>query len=127
MATFYWAWFWPSGDRRAYKQLVDPICAMGIIKRVNDAIAQDDHCIRCHERINGSPEVVVWATIYIPFRERLDVGLPYDAACFEKEADLYSKGGQRLLDRAPAVLLQEGGPPPGAAWDEWDLVHQAST
>lgn len=110
MAVVYWSWYWPSGDRRSYKQHLDPVCGMPTMHMIQKGLNDEEHCMGCGERVTDRPDVTVYTTVYVPGRDRIDADLVYDAVCFEKIADQFTIGAQRLLDRP----LQEGGPPPGA-------------
>ena len=119
MATVYWAWYWPSGDRRSYKQRFDPICAMPILAMLRSSLESPDDCAGCHERITGDADVQVWWTLYLPGREREDWSLLYDAACFERDADRFTAGADRLLDRTAGG----GGPPaPSTRVVPWETI-----
>lgn len=117
LATVYWAWYWPSGDRRSYKQRFDPICAMPTFAKLNWSIDNEGHCPVCREHTGDSPDVTLWATAYVPGHEAAAYALDYHARCFEQIADELTVGAQRLLDRP---LLGAGGPPPRAEVDPWD-------
>ncbi len=122
MAAFYWGWTWPTGDRRSYKQLLDFECSTPYLKQIVQAEQHEDDCVVCKEEVDRAEgEVLVWGTVYLPGKDRLDVCLPFHPAHFEAMADHYTHGATRLVNRGS----QAGGPPPetpGNKWDSWDSM-----
>jgi len=117
MASFYWAWTWPTGDRRAYKQLLDFECSTKHLRRIVRAEENERRCVECQELVDPSVgEVVVWGTVYLPKKDRLDVGLPFHPSCWEESCEGFTRNATRLSDRQE----QAGGPPPATQRNKWD-------
>ncbi len=119
MAGFYWAWTWPTGDRRAYKQFFDFECATPVLRDLVRVERHPDECLQCGIMPSTSEgEVLVWCTYYLPGKERQDACLPFHPACFEGRADRFSHNAVRLADKG----VGGGGTPspnPGNRWDSW--------
>jgi hypothetical protein len=127
LATIYWAWTWPTGNRLAYKQHYDPGCISIWNKAIMIGRKPQPHCSECDEEfVNGISRVSVWATIYLPKQERIDDMIEFHPDCFEAVVD-------RLT--AHATILPNGGsgsgtgapspePEPWPDWADLDLRPQ---
>lgn len=118
MASFYWRWTWPSGDRRAYKQWFDAECVGGVLHLLSEPQEEPTVCDICKELVTGYPSITVWATYYIPGQEPGTGCAQYHEACFQVAERGFLHEAVRLEDRA---MVQAGGPPPGPRnpWDSW--------
>ncbi len=122
MAAFYWRWTWPSGDRRGYKQQMDFECSSSHLRRIVKAENNVDDCVFCGKPVdNGQSSLIVWYTMYLPGKERMDGGLDYHHECFTQAEYWYTQNATRLTDRDGGG----GGPPAstrGNPWDYWDSM-----
>ena len=122
MSSWYWAWTWPTGDRRGYVQLICKGCITDHVKRLIRYAADDTCCVLCRGPLDASDSATVWLTLYAPGRDREDLSLEYHPSCFESEADVFSRGARRLPDREGAG---SGGPPaprPREEWPSWSAM-----
>jgi len=126
MASVYWRWVWPSGDRRGYRQLFDRECFSTIAPRLTLAASDSELCPSCNEPVQYPGNIDVWATWFIPGQDRKEGALRYHVGCFEQVADFYLQGAFRLADHlegwgegplAPASQPQRWG-----SWDSVDLT-----
>lgn len=118
MASFYWRWTWPSGDRRAYKQFFDAECVNVPLQLLREPQEEATECPICGKLVEAYPAITVWATHYIPGQEPATGCIEYHESCFQVAEPQFLKNAVRLPDRA---MVQAGGPPPGHGnpWDSW--------
>lgn len=118
LASFYWRWTWPSGDRRGYKQFFDSNCVVGPFGRITHWDEETMTCAVCQEETRFPDQITVYATYYLPGQERQDGYVLYHPACFQGAEAEYLAHAVRLADRD----AEAGGPPPrtkGNPWDSW--------
>jgi hypothetical protein len=122
MATFYWNWTWPSGDKRAYKQWFDFECSTPNLRRIVMAEKDPDNCIACGAFIDDQePYTILWVTYILPGNDKASTSFAYHVSCFESEAEIYSANAKRLEVRSDGA----GGAPrpvPGNKWDSWQAM-----
>jgi hypothetical protein len=117
--SVYWAWKWPTGDRRAYKQLrcVEHSASIALMcARAAQNVATCTHCFKPFEP--EEPSVTVWATVYFPHRERIDAYADFHARCFEEAEESLRVGARRLPDRGSG----RGAPRPDLEPDPWTAL-----
>ncbi len=121
MAGFYWAWTWPTGDRRAYKQLLDFECSTTALRRIVRSQKEQPECNECGGKTDPQAgEVLVWTTYYLPGKDRADACLVFHPACFEQVAQQFVHNAVRLPERR----VGGGGSPaphPGRPQNAWAM------
>jgi hypothetical protein len=123
LATIYWAWTWPTGDRRAYKQFFDSDCIGVWNMPLQVAHKQSAHCSGCGEKVTDDERsIAVWATIYLPGRDRIDDVLEYHVPCFEKNAERFTMNAQRLPVRPEGSGTGAPVPEP-QEWPDWASIR----
>lgn len=118
MASFYWRWTWPSGDRRAFKQFFDSECVHTPIELLQEPNGEPQECPICRKMVEQWPSVTVWSTYYVPGQEAGSGCVEYHESCFQVAEEGFMRNAVRLTDRA---AVGAGGPPPrpGNPWDTW--------
>jgi hypothetical protein len=121
-ATVYWGWRWPTGDRRSYKQF---LCAEHMGPIVLMLKRNRENFQKCYECIgNISPadaSVVVWATVFVPGRERLEGYLELHHDCMVELEPQFLREAARLPDRRSGG----GAPLPDHERDPWQGLVDA--
>jgi len=119
LASFYWGWRWPSGDRRAYVQLLCPACAEPEMLKFELSSQHPGQCLVCQDACEYPSQVTVYASVYIPGRDKLEGEQRFCIADFEKEEQMFEQNARRLPDRG----LTAGGPPPSTPQqDPWAAI-----
>jgi hypothetical protein len=128
MASAYWAWTWPTGDRRSYKQHICAEHVDAISSWIKYDKASLQTCYSCEEEFKEFETVVtVWFTLYVPKRERYDGCLDLHVTCHEQAVDGFMLNAERLRDRP---MSGRGAPRPDlelAAWDALGIYPVEST
>ena len=121
MASVYWAWTWPTGDRRSFKQLRCVQHSVALAEMCARAKANVQDCTACGEEFSDiDTPVTVWATVYFPHRERIDAWADFHARCFEAAEPAFRLGATRLPDRKGPG---RGAPRPGHEDDDpWRAI-----
>ena len=118
LATGYWSWFNADGSRVCWKLVYCPECArehlFGSSSVLQTAAQTQDlsACVSCHSEVQDAMDPV-WLTLYLPGKERTDIGLPLDAACAARLRIPLTTHGQKLRDRQPG---SNRGAPAVDAW-----------
>jgi len=119
LAAIYWGWRWPSGDRRAFAQRFDSDCIGASMTRIRKSNMEPDICVHCGGEAKYPNSIEVYATIYIPGRDRDDAVVTYCEPCFVQEESLYIQNARRLDDREGGG----GGPPASTSRaDPWAAI-----
>ena len=125
MASIYWRWTWPSGDARGFAQLFDAECFAGQKDLLVIAQSDSELCGLCEEPVEYPKNVDLWATWFVPGKEKASGAIRFHPACFEKIVDQVTKNAKRLSDRP---LAQGEGPlalSPMNRWDSWESMGLA--
>lgn len=120
LATIYWAWTWPSGDRRCYKQWFDATCFHTVIEKLNRS-DNTDQCFFCGELAATVDDLNLYATYYIPGRERADGFATMHQNCLMNGEHQLTQNGVRMPDRG-RDFVQQVLPITGNPWDSWDQM-----
>lgn len=120
MMTMYWAWTWPSGDRRCYKQHFDYECAAGVVQKVEKA-DNTDLCFMCGELAAMTSDINLYATYYIPGRDRLDAFLTIHEVCLTKGDQYFTQQATRMPERSQSDRAKANGVK-GNPWDSWGVM-----
>lgn len=120
MATVYWAWTWPTGDRRCYKQFFDPQCFASVVTKIN-AADNNDLCFMCGQLAATDQDLNLYATYYVPKHDRADAFLSIHEACLSQGDQYFMQNAIRMPNRQEHVT-----PPsrehPKDPWDSWDSM-----
>jgi len=123
LASAYWAWFTPEGDRKAFKCRYCPGCAVESLKSLLDALRLQDGnenvfaCVSCGADASTDSDPM-YLTLYLPGKEPMEYALQLDSACAAKLRMEVVKIGDPLADRGGLVR----GPSLGiSAWDAMGL------
>jgi hypothetical protein len=124
LASVYWAWFNADGGRSAWKLRYCPACAKKDLTILFSAPPEKDgqssvfDCVSCGA-LAAEDSDPIYATLYLPGKEPMEVALQLDAACAAKLRIPITSQGERLADRGGVVR----GPSPGtSAWDALGLA-----
>ena len=127
MASFYWNWTWPTGDRRGYKQLVDAECAAPYLRLARSQMDESELCAHCGDKVDHLLSIDLYCTCYIPGRDRDDWMRSYHAACFEQVFQAFQQGATRLPDRKGLGSGAPRSPAQGTGWESWGQQGITST
>jgi hypothetical protein len=123
LASAYWAWFNPEGDRRAFKCRYCPGCAQTSLHDLLLALHQQDGnenvfaCLLCGSDAHSDSDPM-YLTLYLPGKEPMEYALQLDSACAVKLRAEVMKIGDPLADRGGLV---RGPSPSVSAWDALGL------
>jgi hypothetical protein len=119
MVSVYWAWTWPTGDRRAYKQHLCVEDAAELATYVRNSRLDYQLCFRCNEPLReDSTRVTVWITAYFPKHDRIDAYADFHVSCHNEVVPYLVQGAERLDDRGSGW----GAPRPDLEADPWQAL-----
>jgi hypothetical protein len=123
LASAYWAWFKPEGDRTAYKCRYCQTCAVESLRPLLLSLqAQDGNenvfaCVSCGADASTDSDPM-YLTLYLPGKEPMEYALQLDSACAAKLRSGVQRIGDPLADRGGLVR----GPSTSiSAWDAMGL------
>lgn len=126
LASAYWAWFLPDGERNAWKLRYCPGCAADdlltllLALRGSDGTQEVFACLLCGASAATDSDPM-YLTLYLPGKEPTEYALQLDTACASKLRAPITSSGTRLADRGSLV---RGPSPSTTAWDELGLAVQ---
>lgn len=126
LATLYWAWAWPTGLRKSFKQRLDPQCMAPYVDLINEANQSPNDCPICSGPCISGDYALIWVTAYIPGAERLDTSMAMHPACFNDQVQHFTEGAVQMPDRHAS----DGGPKaplPENPWASLGIKPVAST
>lgn len=120
MMTVYWAWTWPTGDRRCYKQFFDYSCAASLVPKI-EAKDSTDACYLCNQVAATADDINLYATYYVPGRDRLDAFLTIHESCLSRGEQYFTKNSVRMPERTQDQRVQ-AAERKGNPWDSWGAM-----
>lgn len=122
LGTIYWAWFNADDRRIAYRQrLCAPCFANNVLGLYQDAETNPNNCPSCHAGVGGDLDAI-YATVYLPKREAIELVLPACAVCAVPLREQAKHGAKLLEDREEGVRGRSPSTSPTNAWDAMGLA-----
>lgn len=129
LASAYWAWFLPDGERSAWKLRYCPGCAqaalLALLQRLKELgeISDVFACVVCGTNASEDSDPI-YLTLYLPGKEPMEYALQLDGACAASLRAPILDRGERLADRGGVV---RGPSPLTTAWDALGLAPSDAT
>lgn len=102
LASVYWAWFDASGERQAWKELLCAPCVgtalRELLRKSQEASPNVAQCPACGSDSSADMDPI-YATVYMPKMEPLELQLVTDAACAAKLRIPIVDSGRKLPNR----------------------------
>lgn len=124
LASLYFAWFAPEGDRQSYLVKACSGCLVDrwktILQTYSSTSTANDTCIGCGGLLarDDSP---VYLNLYLPKQTVREFELDFDAACAAKTCVDISVFGSRLPDRNRGRQGERPEASQPSPWDELEL------
>lgn len=118
LATAYWSWFKADGERVCWKLAYcleharEHLFGSSSVLLTAASTRELSDCVSCGGSLIDDQDPV-WLTLYLPGKERADVGFPLDAACAARIRIPLTTYGVKQPDRQP------GSNRGAAAVDPW--------